>query len=98
MDADEKPKGEPVIWRRRSTDLQAAPDLPQAEREEGFIRPVRRTYRHVVCDKVTSIGQGVAEMYARDPKCFGNTYCHHCQADFPVGEFAWEGTDELVGS
>lgn len=102
MDFDEKPVGPDAPkagpFRRRSAESQSPPDLPQAVREEGFIRPVRRTYRHVLCDKVTSMGQEAAEAFARDPKCFEKTYCHQCQDDFPVAHFVWESTDEPVGS
>jgi hypothetical protein len=110
MDTEEKPtgpdapftrqssaaSGTPSPFRRRSTDLQT--ELPQEKRDEGFISPVRRTYRHVVCDKVTSMGELAAEAFARDPKCQASTYCHFCGADYPVADFLWEGTDEAVGS
>jgi hypothetical protein len=85
MDTEEEPNSEPT---------DGAPTVP----DEDFVRPVRRTYRHIVCDKVTSMGELAAETFARDPQCQASTYCHFCQADFPVADFVWEGTDEAVGS
>lgn len=85
MDTEEEPNSEPTDGAPTGTD-------------EDFIRPVRRTYRHVVCDKVTSMGEMAAETFARDPQCFENIYCHFCGTDFPAADFVWEGTDEAVGS
>ncbi|CAJ0698742.1 hypothetical protein [Ralstonia holmesii] len=50
------------------------------------------------CNSVTTMGQSLAETYARDPKFYGGTFCCHCGAHFPVAEFVWEGTNEVVGS
>lgn len=128
--------------------------LSAEERAKGFVRPVRRTYRHVgqhVCGKpslqhttgkgefwvcvlepghegectqwqnagsdeaakraaqhvlggcncTTTMGQALAETYARDPHFYGATFCVSCGTHFPVGkrgEFVWEGTAERVGS
>jgi len=75
--------------------------LPQSERDKGFVRPVRRSYRHLVCHSVTTMGLAIAETYARDPRYYGATFCCACRAHFPVGpsgEFVWEGTDEKVGT
>jgi len=122
--------------------------LSEEERAKGFIRPVRRSYRHVGecpknplrdltaeeleryaqfkyvayeaypssdspvkgrywtqaqldkkgCGTVTTMGDALAETYARDPKFYGSTYCVTCQMHRPVGEFVWDGTDEVVGS
>lgn len=72
--------------------------LPQSERDKGFVRPVRSTYRHLVCDSTTSMALGIAETYARDPKYYGSTFCVACREHFPVQDFVWEGTSELVGS
>lgn len=52
----------------------------------------------VRCNSVTTMGQALAETYARDPKFYGGTFCCHCGQHFPVAEFVWEGTDEAVGS
>lgn len=66
--------------------------LSEEERAKGFVRPVRRTYVHLKCATVTTMGPAIAETYARDPKFYGATYCLHCRNHFPVGEhgeFVW---------
>lgn len=129
--------------------------LTEAERAKGFIRPVRRSYKHVGtrpkyplrdltkeesvrfgqfdyskfeayppdaeafslgrfwtdarlnsgCGGVTTMGQAIAETYARDPTYYGATMCVHCRGHFPVGaegEFTWmdpeRDTGEKVGT
>ena len=118
--------------------------LSDAERRKGFVRPVRRSYRHVGapgpknplrdltpdevkryaefgyvkyeeypgassiagkywtqkeldrigkgCGTVTTMGQALAETYARAPDFYSGTFCAGCGAHFPVGEngeFVW---------
>jgi hypothetical protein len=75
--------------------------LSKEERAKGFVRPVRRSYRHLKCGGVTTMGQSLAETYARDPKFYSGTFCVHCGTHFPVGadgEFVWADTDEKVGA
>jgi hypothetical protein len=75
--------------------------LSDEERTRGFVRPVRRSYKHLTCGSITTMGQAIAETYARDPKFYGATYCVHCDMHRPVGpdgEFVWDGTDEKVGT
>ena len=121
--------------------------LSEEERAKGFVRSVRKSYRHVGqrpknplrdltteeheqydkfgyvkfeaypqdgssgigrywtkkdlesgCGTVTTMGDALAETYARDPKFYGGTFCCNCHKHFPVGEFVWEGTEERVGS
>ena len=75
--------------------------LTPAERAKGFVRPVRRSYVHLKCGAVTTMGQALAETYARDPFFYAGTFCGQCCAHFPVGEdgeFVWFGTDEKVGT
>ncbi len=72
--------------------------LSKEERAKGFVRPVRHSYVHKTCNTITTMSQGIAETYARDPKFYGGTYCVHCQMHRPVGEFKWEGTEEVLGS
>ncbi len=77
------------------------------ERAKGFIRPVRRSYRHIKCGSVTFMGLALAETYARDPYFYGGTMCVGCGTHFPlvgadgVRQFIWindNGTDgEGVG-
>lgn len=74
--------------------------LSAEERAAGFVRPLRRTYRHVVCGTVTAMAQDIAETYARQPSFYGSTYCVRCGMHRPVGvegEFEWlDGS--LVGT
>lgn len=53
------------------------------------------------CGTVTTMGQALAETYARDPQFYGGTFCCGCGKHFPVGEigeFVWAGTKERVGT
>lgn len=52
--------------------------LSDEERAKGFVRPVCRSYTHLACGAVTTMGQAIAETYARDPKFYGGTFCCHC--------------------
>jgi hypothetical protein len=75
--------------------------LADEERAKGFVRPVRSSYRHLKCGTVTTMGQTLAETYARDPKFYSGTFCCGCGTHFPVGEageFVWDGTNEKVGT
>lgn len=72
--------------------------LSQEERAKGFIRPVRRSYVHLACKTVTTMGQTIAETYARSPTFYGATFCCHCREHFRVNEFVWDGDGEPVGS
>jgi hypothetical protein len=67
--------------------------LSEQERAQGFVRPVRRSYRHLTCGAVTTMSQALAETYARNPGFYGATYCTTCGQHRPVGahgEFVWE--------
>jgi len=72
--------------------------LSKDERGKGFVRPLRRSYRHIACGSVTTMSQALAETYARRPSFYGATYCVACARHAPVAEFRWDGTDEAVGS
>ena len=72
--------------------------LTPEERAKGFVRPVRRSYKHETCGVVTTMGQDIAETYARDPSFYSGTFCTGCRTHLPLEEFVWAGTDELVGS
>lgn len=75
--------------------------LSAEERAKGFVRPVRRTYTHEVCGTDTTMGQALAETYARDPAFYSGTFCVRCGSHFPVGadgQFVWAGTRERVGT
>ncbi|MGJ5163191.1 hypothetical protein [Bradyrhizobium sp. HKCCYLR1051] len=67
--------------------------LSDAERARGFVRPVRRTYVHEKCGVATTMGEAIAETYARDPRFYSGTFCCGCRSHFPVGEtgeFVWD--------
>lgn len=75
--------------------------LSEEERAKGFIRPVRRSYKHEKCGVVTTMGQAIAETYARNPRFYSATFCVQCGNHFPVGEggeFVWVNTNEKVGT
>jgi hypothetical protein len=121
--------------------------LSDEERAKGFIRPVRRTYKHVGvrpkhplreltqdeqerlaqfgyvkfeqypesespttgrfwteaqlasgCGAVTTMGQALAETWARDVGFYGATYCVGCRTHLPVAEFVWEPDGSVLGS
>lgn len=75
--------------------------LSEEERKKGFVRPVRRAYKHLACGTVTIMSDPLAETYARDPSFYGGTFCAGCRAHYPVGkegEFVWDGTEEKVGT
>lgn len=67
--------------------------LSDEERAKGFVRPVRYSYRHLVCGAVTTMGRNIAETYSRNPRFYGSTYCCTCRKHLPVGEhgeFVWD--------
>lgn len=75
--------------------------LAEEECAKGFVRPVRHSYRHLKCGVVTTMGQSLAETYARNPAFYSGTFCCGCGTHFPVGpdgEFVWDGTSEKVGT
>lgn len=72
--------------------------LSEAERAKGFVRPFRRTYVHNTCGSVTTMSVPIAETYARDPSFYSGTFCVGCREHFPLDQFVWDGTDEVVGS
>ncbi|WP_424195570.1 hypothetical protein ACMYR3_06270 [Ampullimonas aquatilis] len=72
--------------------------LTEAERAKGFVRPVRKTYLHKTCGGVTTMSQDIAETYARDPKFYSGTFCVVCRTHYPLNQFVWDGTHEVVGS
>lgn len=69
--------------------------LSPHERARGYQRPVRRTYVHTVCGVATTMGQALAETYARDPKFYGGTFCCGCGKHLDLWEndepqFKWD--------
>jgi hypothetical protein len=71
--------------------------LSDEERTKGFVRPLRTSYWHSACGESTSMGQAIAETYARDPGFYGATYCATCRMHRPVAEFTWPDGSQ-VGS
>lgn len=79
--------------------------LPDGQRKE-LVLPVRRSYKHLTCGTVTSMGQALSETYAANPHFYSGTYCVACKGHYPVGksgEFVWvncdrEGEGTLVGT
>lgn len=75
--------------------------LSAAERAKGFIKPVRRSYIHLKCGTLTTMGRTLAKTYARDPGFYSGTFCCGCGTHFtfgqPDGDFVWDGTDERLG-
>ena len=54
--------------------------------------------RKAGCGTATTMGQVLAETYARDPGFYGATYCCGCQKHLAVAQFVWDGTKDVVGS
>lgn len=50
------------------------------------------------CGTVTTMGQALAETYARNPHFYSATYCVHCQKHLLVDEFVWTDDETPVGS
>lgn len=51
------------------------------------------------CGATTTMGQTLAETYARDPSFYGGTFCCACNTHYPVDEFVWlDNPDQRVGS
>ena len=63
--------------------------LTAEERAKGFIRPVRRSYKHLVCGHNTTMAQSIAETFARDPGFYSGGYCATCRTHFPNDQFVW---------
>ncbi len=74
--------------------------MPDDARKD-LVRPVRRSYLHLTCGTVTTMGLKIAETYAANPSFYTGTYCVHCANHFPVGadgEFIWTDDRTKVGS
>jgi len=46
------------------------------------------------CGSITTMGQSLAETYARDPHFYSGTFCCACGKHFPLNEFTWEPDGE----
>lgn len=74
-----------------------------ADESGPFLRPIRKSYRHILCGAITRISDTVAKNYARNPKHYSGTVCVHCGSVYPVAGFWWQDegghdTTEAVGS
>lgn len=67
--------------------------MSDEELAKGFVRPVRTKYKHQKCWTVTTMGQKLAETWARDPKFYGATYCSTCVGHYPANMFWWINAD-----
>lgn len=72
--------------------------LSEADRLLGWVRPYRDSYVHTTCGALTKMGRSIAETYARDPKFYSGTFCVGCRAHFPLDQFVWDGSTDVVGS
>ncbi len=72
--------------------------LSEEDRAKGFVRELRFIYVHNVCGTETRMNQAIAETYARQPNFYTGTFCCGCGKHFPLSEFVWKDTDEIVGS
>lgn len=72
--------------------------LSEEERKNGWVRPYRDSYVHKKCGVLTKMSRAISETYARSPKFYGATFCISCREHFPVGEFYWDKSKEVVGS
>lgn len=50
------------------------------------------------CGYETVMNYEIAETYARNPAFYGSTYCVGCAFHYPLNQFRWSGSDQLVGS
>jgi hypothetical protein len=72
--------------------------LTAEERAKGFIRPVRRSYRHLPCGNITTMALSIAETYARDFGFYSGGYCATCRTHFPNEQFVWLDDGTQVGT
>jgi hypothetical protein len=72
--------------------------LTAEERAKGFIRPVRRSYKHIKCGNNTTMALSIAETFARDPKFYQGGYCATCRTHFPNDELVWTDDGTQVGT
>lgn len=71
--------------------------LSDDERAKGFVRPYNESYVHATCGTTTAMPRKIAETYAVNSKFYSTTFCCGCRGYFPVGEFVWAGTNNIVG-
>jgi hypothetical protein len=85
---------EPLLWKPPTQRPVKFEDYPETERP-ALGRYWTQAELDAVgkgCGTVTTMGQALAETYAREPHFYGATYCCGCSMHRPVGrdgEFVW---------
>jgi hypothetical protein len=78
--------------------------LSEEERAQEFVRPLRKSYRHILCGSVTTMNVHIAETYARNPHFYTGTFCVSCKEHFSLvdsaglSSFVWIEDGMPVGS
>ena len=49
--------------------------LAEEEVAKGYVRPFRKSYKHLKCGVVTTMGDTIAATYAREPGFCNGTFC-----------------------
>ena len=63
--------------------------LSDEEIAKGFVKPVRRSYKHKECGTTTTCAKKLAETCAANPRFYRGAYCITCQMHRPLSEFTW---------
>lgn len=71
--------------------------LTEAMKSQGYVRPVRRIYKHEKCGKQSALGIRLAEEYAKQPEYNKTAFCCDCGKQYNVAEYKWED-GSAVGS
>lgn len=75
---------------------------PVVEKDYPIVQPIRYSYKHDKCKKITTISEPIARSFSAKPKFYTSTFCCTCSNYFDVSEFTWisdDGaeTNEVVG-
>lgn len=75
---------------------------PVVEKDYPIVQPIRYSYKHDKCKKITTMSEPIARSFASKPKFYTETFCTNCENYFKVDEFRWlnkDGTEtnEIVG-
>jgi hypothetical protein len=62
------------------------------------IRPLRQSYVHDLCQRITRIGEVEAVIYACKPDFYSKAYCDSCKQHYHPSHFKWLDTDDVVGT
>jgi hypothetical protein len=73
-------------------------EYPRDEKSSVVGRYWTEAQLHSGCGSDTTMGQAIAETYARNTKFYSGTFCCRCGKHYPLDEFVWKGTTEIVGS